>query len=154
MNFWIKVRHLHATLGVNGSEPDMMQTIYNANGSNASWEWLEKISPCIDVLRQLATHMNDTLGSRLGQKHHTPDISKDLRKLLDTLRSKAVYEIKLGRTVDSAKVEVPNVVTAGFRALAGPLREHNERFERMRRRYRETPLVGSGTFRLFLVSAS
>lgn len=88
--------------------------------------------------------MNDTLGSRLGQKHHTPDISKDIRKLLDSLRTKAVYEVQPGRTVENAKAEVPNIVTSGFRALAGPLREYNERFERMQRRYQDKPLLGNG----------
>ncbi|KAI0761232.1 hypothetical protein BC629DRAFT_1262098, partial [Irpex lacteus] len=109
--------------------------------------WIKKISPCTDVLRQLATgtHMNDSLGSKLGRKHHTPDISKDIREILDSLRTKAVYEVQLGRTVDTAKAEVPNIDAAGFRALAGPLQEHNERFERLRERYREAPLVGSGT---------
>ncbi len=48
--------------------------------------------------------------------------------------------------LDTAKAEVPNLVAAGFPALAGPLQEHNERFERLRERYREAPLVGSGTF--------
>ena len=83
------------------------------------------ISLCIDVLRQLATHMNSTLGAKLGQKHHSPYLSKDIRKILESLRTKAVYDIKPGRTIENSKPEVPNIATAGFRALAGPLREYN-----------------------------
>ena len=89
--------------------------------------------------------MNSTLGSKLGQKHHAPDLSKDIRKILESLRSKAVYEVHLGRTIENTRPEVPNIATVGFRALAGPLREYNERFEQLRERYRETPLIGSGT---------
>ncbi|PSS33978.1 hypothetical protein PHLCEN_2v1986 [Hermanssonia centrifuga] len=39
MNFWVKV-------------------IYQAQGSSASWDWLETVSPCINVLRALAMQMN------------------------------------------------------------------------------------------------
>lgn len=88
--------------------------------------------------------MNSTLGSKLGQKHHAPDLSKDIRKLLDSLREKAVYEVKIGRTVDQANAEVTNVVTAGLQALPGPLREYNERFEQLRNKYRQKPLIGEG----------
>lgn len=93
---------------------------------------------------RLADHMNSTLGSKLGQKHHAPDLSKDIRKLLDSLREKAVYEVKMGRTVDQANTEITNVVAAGLQALPGPLREYNERFEQLHNKYRQKPLIGEG----------
>ncbi|KAI0071978.1 hypothetical protein K474DRAFT_1605970 [Panus rudis PR-1116 ss-1] len=55
MNYWIKV-------------------VYKAHGSNASFEWLKTITPCIDFLRQLATQINQELGSRQGSKHSSPDL--------------------------------------------------------------------------------
>ena len=88
--------------------------------------------------------MNNALGAKLGQKHHSPDLSKDIRKILESLRAKAVYEVKPGRTIENNKPEVPNIATLGIRALAGPLREYNERFEQLRERYKESPLIGSG----------
>ncbi|KAI0083396.1 hypothetical protein BDY19DRAFT_910623 [Irpex rosettiformis] len=125
MNFWIK-------------------TIYNANGSNASWDWLGKISPCFDVLRQLATHMNSTLGSRLGQKHHSPELTKDICKILESLCSKAVYEVHPGRTVENnATSEVTNIVASGLQALSGPLRDYNEKFDQLHKQYHEKPLIGN-----------
>lgn len=88
--------------------------------------------------------MNNTLGEKLGQKHHTPDLSKDIRKLLESLRDKAVYEIHPGRSVENDNAEVPNIVTAGLQALSGPLRDYNEHFEQLREQYRQTPLIGEG----------
>ncbi|THH13425.1 hypothetical protein EUX98_g9728, partial [Antrodiella citrinella] len=66
MNFWIK-------------------RIYKAHGSNASWEWLAKVSPCINILRRLATHINQDIGSRQGSKHHAPDLTVDICVLKESL---------------------------------------------------------------------
>ncbi|PIL28976.1 hypothetical protein GSI_09023 [Ganoderma sinense ZZ0214-1] len=101
MNFWIKV-------------------MYKANGSNASWEWLAMISPCVALLRKLAEQMNSTLGAQLGTKHHTPE-----RRVL--------------RGVKDA--EVPNVVAAGLKQLQKPLAEYNKTFQQLQQRRRELPLT-------------
>ena len=44
----------------------LMKVIYKVHGSNTSWEWLAMISPCIDILRQLATQIHVELGSHQG----------------------------------------------------------------------------------------
>lgn len=88
--------------------------------------------------------MNNTLGSNLGQKHSAPDLSKDIRKLIESLREKAVYVVRPGRTVESNTPEVPNIVTTGLQALSGPLRDYNEQFSQLREQFRAQPLIGEG----------
>ncbi|KAJ7844211.1 hypothetical protein B0H14DRAFT_3139397 [Mycena olivaceomarginata] len=55
LNFWIK-------------------KIYKADGDGHSWDWLALISPCVDILRQLATKINTDLGARQGSKHASPSL--------------------------------------------------------------------------------
>ncbi|KAI0707558.1 hypothetical protein C8T65DRAFT_576601 [Cerioporus squamosus] len=123
MNYWIKV-------------------VYQAHGSNASWEWLATISPCIHILRQLATQVNTELGSHQGTKHHAPDLSNDIRTLMDSLRDQQVYVCEGKRQHVGDVKPVPNVFSAGIHSLSGPLADYNKTFEKMRARRAMTPLVG------------
>ncbi|KAH9934407.1 hypothetical protein B0H21DRAFT_77941 [Amylocystis lapponica] len=123
MNFWIK-------------------TVYKAHGSNASWEWLETIAPCINILRQLATEINGSLGAKQGTKHHTPDLTRDITELRQSLRTHRVYHIEPGRVIDGEDSVVPNIAAIGFNRLVGPLNEYNETFTRLKARRLTAPLVG------------
>ncbi|KAH9949018.1 hypothetical protein B0H21DRAFT_787435 [Amylocystis lapponica] len=123
MNFWIK-------------------TVYKAHGSNASWEWLETIAPCINILRQLATEINGSLGAKQGTKHHIPDLTRDITELKKALRTHRVYHLEPGRVIDGDDAIVPNIAALGFNRLAGPLSEYNELFARLKARRLVTPLVG------------
>ncbi|KAI0348964.1 hypothetical protein OH77DRAFT_1539864, partial [Trametes cingulata] len=84
MNYWIKV-------------------IYKAQGSNASWEWLQTISPCVVLLRTLATQVNRSLGTRLGTRHHSPELHRDISAIRDKLRMHNVYGIEHGREASGFK---------------------------------------------------
>ncbi len=106
------------------------------------WEWLETISPCINVLRSLATQINDTLGSQQGSKHHVPDLSHDIHELMKSLRTHRVYSQEPGRTIEEDKAEVQDVLAEGMQSLAVPLREYNSMFNRLRIRRRVRPLIG------------
>ncbi|KAH9836596.1 uncharacterized protein C8Q71DRAFT_707708 [Rhodofomes roseus] len=120
------------------------KTIYSAQGSGASWDWLEMISPCINVLRHLVTNMNDALGSRQGTKHAAPNIARDIEALRSSLAEARVYEIQPGRVIEGDKGSVPNIVSAGLTQLAGPLTEYNKTFQLLKDRRRRTiPLVGA-----------
>ncbi|KAH9842929.1 uncharacterized protein C8Q71DRAFT_698962, partial [Rhodofomes roseus] len=122
------------------------KTIYNAQGSGASWDWLEMVSPCINVLRQLVTSMNNALGSKQGAKHAEPDLRRDLEELRRTLAAANVYRVQPGRIIDGEKAATPNVVTEGLSRLTGPLAEYNAMFARLKKRRRRTsPLVGAGS---------
>ena len=114
-----------------------MHVIYKAQGSNASWEWLSMISPCIGLLRKLALQMNASLGARLGDKHHSPSLERDLASLQDSMRQHSIFKVELGRHMPGVtKGEVPNVVTEGLNALPGPLADYNRAFEQLQRRLR------------------
>lgn len=137
MNFWIK-------------------TIYRAHGSNASPEWLAMISPCIDILRHLARKVHNELGSHQGAKHTSPDLQRDIERLMQSLLDRDVYRIEQGRVVDvsddgeesdsSQYGAVVNCITEGYNRLAEPLREFNHAFRRLQERCRAQPLVGQPYF--------
>ncbi|KAK7676620.1 hypothetical protein QCA50_020434 [Cerrena zonata] len=119
------------------------KVIYSAQGSNASWEWLANITPCINTLRQLATQLNSTLGSKQGTKHHTPGLENDVREIVKSLRTHRVYQRELGRTIESDSAVIPNILVSGLNQLAIPLRAYNTTFERFRARLRVRPLIGN-----------
>ncbi|KAI0661524.1 hypothetical protein C8Q70DRAFT_903404, partial [Cubamyces menziesii] len=129
-------------------EVDLMQehlnfwtkNVYQAHGSNASWEWLQTISPCINILRRLATQINQDLGSRQGSKHTTPDLDFDIHELMDSLAHHRVYDIEPGRTISSEKPTVLNAVSAGLGQLAGPLADFNAQVRRLQARCQMTPV--------------
>ncbi|KAI0075557.1 hypothetical protein K474DRAFT_1599581 [Panus rudis PR-1116 ss-1] len=104
--------------------------------------WIKKISPCIGILREIATQLNDTLGSRQGNKHQTPQLDNDIRELMKSLRMHRVYTIEKGRTIDGKKGQVPNVAADGVNPTYASLRAYNTSFERMRQRRRMKPLIG------------
>ncbi|KAJ3555923.1 hypothetical protein NM688_g2309 [Phlebia brevispora] len=123
-NFWIKV-------------------MYAAQGSAASWEWLATISPCIMLLRSLATQMNDTLGSKQGTKHHSPNLDKDIQEIMKSLRMHEVYVYhKEGRPIEGKGGEVKDVIAEGVIRLGSALKEYNTTFERLRARRTVPPLIG------------
>ena len=144
MNFWIKVRiPAKFTSQKLCLYYTYVQTFYKAHGSNASWEWLETIGPCVDILRQLATQINTDLGSRQGSKHATPDLTRDINELIKSLREHRVYEVEHGRIIEGDAPTVPNIVSAGLSALPTPLREYNDAFRKLQERRRMTPLIGT-----------
>lgn len=100
------------------------------------------ITPCIDILRKLATQIHNDLGSRQGAKHAPADLNKDISELMRSLREHNVYVIEHGRTVDGGKASVPNTVSQGLRSLAEPLKAYNYAFKRLQRRCQMQPLVG------------
>ena len=94
------------------------QRIYKADGDAHSWEWLAMVSPCVDVLRNLANHINTDLGARQGKKHASPDTKKDIDILMASLSKLEVYVEKEGRTLDPDEMPVPDAVSVGLAELA------------------------------------
>ncbi|KAJ7742551.1 hypothetical protein B0H16DRAFT_1323267 [Mycena metata] len=126
LNFWIK-------------------KIYKADGAGHSWDWLALISPCVDILRQLATKINVDLGARQGSKHATPDLADDIDVLMDSLAEHEVYIEKDGRVLDDDEKPVPDVISVGMAALTHgatttPLDDFNTQFETLRSRRQLTPV--------------
>ncbi|KAJ7192777.1 hypothetical protein C8J57DRAFT_1657987 [Mycena rebaudengoi] len=126
LNFWIK-------------------KIYKADGDGHSWDWLALISPCVDILRQLATKINMDLGARQGSKHATPDLWEDIAVLMESLDEHDVYTLTEGRVLDDDEQPVPDIVSDGMAALIHgsaitPLAEFNAQFNVLRERRRVTPV--------------
>ncbi|KAF9564044.1 hypothetical protein CPC08DRAFT_760432 [Agrocybe pediades] len=121
LNFWIK-------------------SFYKAHGSNASWDWLKMISPCVDVLRELARNFHGMLGADQGTRHAEPQLAKDIESLMKYLSEHDVYKIRKGRTLDDDEPPAKDVITAGFHSLTmgakNPLSEYNDAFARLKRRRR------------------
>ncbi|KAK7007004.1 hypothetical protein R3P38DRAFT_3599287 [Favolaschia claudopus] len=127
LNFWIK-------------------KIYKADGAGHSWDWLALVSPCVDILRQLATRMNVELGTRQGSKHATPDLAADIAALMASLDEHEVYVEKEGRVLDDDEKPAPDAISVGMAALTHgttttPLAEFNQQFEVLRERRRLTPVA-------------
>ncbi|KXN91905.1 hypothetical protein AN958_11207 [Leucoagaricus sp. SymC.cos] len=125
LNYWIKV-------------------FYKAHGSNASWEWLERISPCTDILRQLASAFHDVLGADQGTRHAEPDLTKDIEALMDCLEDYGIYDIQPGRVIKGGG-PVPDAVGVGYRNLTqgnrNPLTEFNETFRELQERRQNPPVT-------------
>lgn len=83
--------------------------------------------------------MNNMFGARLGSKHHSPDIARDLQTLCNAMRAHRVFELRPGRTITGS--EVPNVATIGLQQLGDPLKVYNAAFTQLQRRRRGIPLA-------------
>ncbi|KAJ7844988.1 hypothetical protein B0H13DRAFT_1541363, partial [Mycena leptocephala] len=122
-----------------------IKKIYKADGDAHSWDWLALVSPTVHVLRQLATTMNEELGSRQGNKHTIPDINNDIEVLMASLQEHEVYVKKEGRVLDDDELPVPDVLSVGKAALAhgtttNPIQEFNAQFAQLRRRRQLLPV--------------
>ncbi|KAF8205369.1 hypothetical protein K438DRAFT_1918070 [Mycena galopus ATCC 62051] len=125
LNFWIK-------------------KIYKADGAGHSWEWLSLISPCVNILRQLATKINSDIGARQGSRHSSPDLSADIGALMTSLAEHEVYQEKEGCVLNADDKSVPDVLSVGMAALTHtssttPLAEFNEQFDILRAHCRLAP---------------
>ncbi|KAJ3561784.1 hypothetical protein NP233_g9984 [Leucocoprinus birnbaumii] len=125
LNYWIKV-------------------VFKAHGSNASWEWLEWIAPCIDILCQLARGFHNTLGTDQGTRHAPPDLTKDIQTLMDSLDDYKVYELIPGHVIKGG-CPVPDVVSVGYQNLTQgtgkPLQDFNESFQKLQERHQNPPVT-------------
>ncbi|KAJ7206570.1 hypothetical protein GGX14DRAFT_568125 [Mycena pura] len=122
-----------------------IKRIYKADGDAHSWDWLAFVSPCVDVLRRLATSMNRDLGSRQGNKHTIPDFDNDIHCLMASLTEHEVYVQKEGRVLDDDEMPAPDVLSAGAAALthgttSNPLQEFNAQFDQLRQRRELIPV--------------
>ncbi|KAJ7853010.1 hypothetical protein B0H14DRAFT_2354547, partial [Mycena olivaceomarginata] len=115
-------------------------------GAGHSWDWLALVSPCVDILRQLATRMNVELGTRQGSKHATTDLANDIAALMASLNDHEVYVEKEGRVLDETRSPSRMSSSVGMAALTHgasitPLAEFNQQFDILSERRRLTPVA-------------
>ena len=96
------------------------------------------ISPCIDILRQLATQIHSDLGLRQGRKHSPLDLTRDIQELMRSLRENGIYAAEDGRITSPEKPCVHNTISQALRSLAETVRET------VRERTRERTGTGQG----------
>jgi len=145
MNYWIKVFNWAISCTIEISR--IIQNFYKAHGSSASWEWLEMIAPCVEVLRHLAKTMNGLLGTDTGTRHEPVDLSHDIPELMTSLDDHNIYRVKKGRKLDDDDQPVLDILTAGLQNLtdtsSNPLDEFNKAFANLQARRRLNPVVGN-----------
>jgi hypothetical protein len=76
------------------------------------------VSPCIQILRDLATAMKIQLGTQQGMKHAAADLSRDVATLMASLKDHQVYQ-NLGRVLDNVDPPAVDVITSDLRQLTG-----------------------------------
>ncbi|GLB34361.1 hypothetical protein LshimejAT787_0112450 [Lyophyllum shimeji] len=126
LNFWIK-------------------SYYKAYGSNASWEWLELVAPCVTALRHLANGLNDLFGDDQGTRHAPPDLTEDIETLMESLVEYRVYQIIPGRIFDEDDPPANDIITVGLQNMMdnskSPLTEYVVNFLRLQQRRRKQPII-------------
>ncbi|KAK7016411.1 hypothetical protein VNI00_018893 [Paramarasmius palmivorus] len=70
-----------------------LKAVYNTKGVNRSWEWLSMISMCIYSLRETLKMIQQTFNIPMyGTRCTIPDMSKEIEKICDALKSEKVQE--------------------------------------------------------------
>ncbi|EGO00666.1 hypothetical protein SERLA73DRAFT_71664 [Serpula lacrymans var. lacrymans S7.3] len=138
-------------------EVDLMQehmdywikNFYRAHGSSASWEWLEMVAPCVNILQHLSQTMSSLLGTKQGLTHEPLDLTRDIPVLMSSLMDHEVYSIKHGRQLDEGDLPVPDVITIGLQQLTdatnNPIEEYNKVIKRLQARRQLQPVIGPGS---------
>jgi hypothetical protein len=106
-----------------------LQVVYATKGPNAGWDFIQHISPCIDVLRHVIQTVEEQfqLHHRTGI-HKSPKIDEDIRKLRSHLEEARIHVYTKGRNS-----EMDDVVDTLFRGMQvvqgnnGKLRQFEQR---------------------------
>ncbi|KAG6908630.1 hypothetical protein DXG01_003955 [Tephrocybe rancida] len=126
LNFWIK-------------------SYYKAHGSNASWEWLEQVAPCVTALRNLANGLNHMFGDDQGTWHAPPDLTEDIESLMSSLEEYKVYHVVQGRVLEDNEQPTVDIISFGLSNMMdnskSPLTEYIKNFTSLQNQRRKTPII-------------
>ena len=67
------------------------QDYYQVHGSGPSWDWLETIAPCMEILWHLTTNIHTVLGSKQSNHHAVPNLTDDIDNIIGSLAYHNVY---------------------------------------------------------------
>ncbi|KAF8602550.1 hypothetical protein BDV93DRAFT_443842 [Ceratobasidium sp. AG-I] len=123
-----------------------IKTVYKAHGSNASWEWLANISPCVAVLRKLAREFHQSLGVDQGVQHSPVELAQSISTLMRSFNTNAVHTIKVGRNREKSDgAPVVDTLSEGMRRLVhgtnDPIAEFNLSLKQLQQRCQLTPIT-------------
>jgi hypothetical protein len=93
--------------------------------------------------------MHANLGSKQGNVHAAPDLTEDIKTIMDSLARNCVYEVLQGsngpRIFEDDDAPVVDAYAAGLNSLTwgakSPLYEHNKTFLTLQKRHRVNPLA-------------
>ena len=121
LNFWIKMSmpiYLTALI-IHSARPINEQDYYQAHESGSSWEWLETIAPCVQILWHLATDVHATLRARQGNHHAALDLTDNMDKLMGSLAHYRVYTEQRDHCFDEDDDgPAPDVISEGYASLS------------------------------------
>ena len=75
------------------------------------------VSPCIDVLCQLARTVNAEIGAHQGAKHSRSQMLKNIHALMCSLSDHEVYIYREGQVLDADEMPVPDAISVGLAML-------------------------------------
>lgn len=92
--------------------------IYAAQGTNASFDFIQHISPCVDVFRHIIqTVESELLLRNRSGKHKLPTVVSDVTELVSRMKGAKVHRFTPGRT--SRMNDVVDVFSAGVEKVIG-----------------------------------
>ncbi|KAG9123824.1 hypothetical protein FRC07_013844 [Ceratobasidium sp. 392] len=116
-----------------------VKRVYSAHGSNETWEWLTMITPCIGALRTLTRDFNEMIGNYRTTHHSSPDKTRDILKIIESLEKYKVYEVHEGRTFDNKCDPIVDAQSLGLESLfwgkLSGLKEYNKEFKARQKAY-------------------
>lgn len=103
------------------------KVIYAGHGPSASFDFIQHISPCVDILRHIVQSVESefTLRRRSG-KHKAPKIQQDLAALGTVLAEGTVHKFTPGRSTKN-KDKVHNVFEMGVQDVPAKLQDFHRR---------------------------
>jgi hypothetical protein len=100
------------------------------------------ISPCVQILRDITSSLNNLLAYYQGKTHSPPNLTADIYTLMDSLAENEVYVIKKGCTLDYDDAETKDSITLGMDSLKTALDDYNMAFQVRQTRAQQPPVTG------------
>ncbi|KLO06208.1 hypothetical protein SCHPADRAFT_838360 [Schizopora paradoxa] len=127
---------------------NLLKNIFRAQGGKSNfWEWAALIGPLCELLQELNRKLGQTLGTNNSNRHAAPDLSVDIKVLMDSLTNHDIYEVVRGRKLAEDDAPVVDCVASGRSQMiwgsSTPLDDFNKSLDKLQRRLRIKPLVGS-----------
>ncbi|KLO06254.1 hypothetical protein SCHPADRAFT_838283 [Schizopora paradoxa] len=127
---------------------NLLKNIFRAQGGKSNfWEWAALIGPLCELLQDLNRELGRTLGTKNNNHHAAPDLTVDIKVLMDSLEKHEVYKIIPGRKLAEDDAPVTDCISAGRSCmtwgLSNPIDDFNNSLDKLQRRLRVKPLTGS-----------
>ncbi|KIJ25074.1 hypothetical protein M422DRAFT_273994 [Sphaerobolus stellatus SS14] len=85
------------------------KSVYNAKGSNKSWDWLSMISTCVYILRDAMRTVHEAFDiTPSGNRHSSPNMAKEIALIAEYLHTEKLHTYISGRGInDGSAMEPP-----------------------------------------------